>query len=330
MRIAYVNRAGVTPHQPSVTAGLLAERGHEVVTVPDRSFAAEAADVVWLAGSLNGFPRTLRRLARAARRPRTVVWHTEPLPLPAEAGLGLERLHVRELAKVLLRDPRRTDPRSNAAALRRAVEAGLVDVLAVSTGERQRYLAELGIEAAFVPMGYYPEVGRDLGLERDIDVLFLGARDVPRRARILERLERAGIAVVARGGWEGSFLGGEERARLLNRAKIVLNLPRHAGLLSGFRMVLAMANKALVVAEPIFDPRPYRPGVHYVSAALDAMPETIRRYLESDDERRAIVEEAAAFVTTEVTHRRAVETLAAAVERAEDASAGRTTAVFTP
>jgi hypothetical protein len=290
--------------------------GHEVVVVLDREFAASGEDLVWLSGSLNWYPQTCRRLSAMSRaeRPTTALWQTEPLPPPSASGLRLERLHAREIAKVLLRNDGRVDPRSNAQAIRRMLRDGVPDVLAVSTLERREFLAEHGIASVFAPMGYDDALGTDLGLERDIDVLFLGSLEVPRRKRILRELRRADVNVVALGNWRDPALWGERRVLLLNRTKILLNIPRHEGLLSGARMLLGMANKALVVAEPIYEPAPYRPGTHYVSAELDDFPEAIARSLANDVERRRIVDAAHDFVTTKLPLSASVESIIQAVE----------------
>jgi hypothetical protein len=139
-------------------------------------------------------------------------------------------------------------------------------------------------------MGYHPSYGRDLALERDLDVLFLGALDVPRRRRLIKRLRAAQVSVEAMGSWYGTDTWGESRTRLLNRTRVLLNLQRYPGELSGQRMLLGMANKALVISEPIYMPGPYVPGQHWVQAAIEDMPETIAHYLAHEDQRRAIVE----------------------------------------
>jgi hypothetical protein len=290
-------------YHPLSSVGLEGER------VPDGSPVVDHADLVWLFGSVNWYPETWRRLVSvpAPRRPAVVLWHTEPLPLPASAGIRLARRHARELAKIALRDPRRSDPKSNFRGLRRLLSRGLPDFLAVSTRERQLFLTEHGIESEFVPLGYDAEAhGRDLGLDRDIDVLFLGALDVPRRNRVLRFLRRAGVAVHAVGDWNDPACFGEGRTTLLNRTKILLNLARHPGMLSGGRMLLGMANKALLVAEPIYAPEPYRPGVHYVSAELGDWPETIAHYLADEAARDRITHEAYEFIRSSVTMRESV------------------------
>jgi glycosyltransferase involved in cell wall biosynthesis len=162
----------------------------------------------------------------------------------------------------------------------------------------------------FVPLGYdRATYGEDRGRARDVDVLFLGALDVPRRRRILRRLQRDGVTVRALGDWSDARLWGDDRIELLNRTKLLLNLPRHPGMLSGGRMLLGMANKALIVAEPIFEPRPYVPGEHFVSASLEELAHAVRRYLDDEAARQAMTDAAYAFVTTELTLARSLAQL---------------------
>jgi len=210
-------------------------------------------------------------------------------------------LHARELAKIALRDHRVTDPYSNRRALRAVTRDGLVSLLLVSSRGGQDFLAEQGIAATFVPLPMVPDDGRDLALARDIDVLFLGAMDVPRRKRIVARLRSAGVPVVTAGGWGDDNISGEPRTKLLNRTKILLNIPRHPGLLSGRRMVLGMANKALIVAEPIYRPEPYRPDEHFVMSELARMPAVIASLLDDDMRRTAIAEAGHRFAHAELT-----------------------------
>ena len=170
-----------------------------------------------------------------------------------------------------------------------------------------------------VPLGWWPEYGRLLGLERDIDILFLGEA-VPRRTKILRRLARAGVEVASVGGWDtASGAWGEERTRLLNRTRVLLNLARHPGLLSGMRLQMGMANGALVASEPIFDPGPYRPGEHFVEAPLSELPALVAHYLEHEEERAAIAERAHRFVTEELTLAASVDRLVELIDRASAA-----------
>jgi hypothetical protein len=162
-------------------------------------------------------------------------------------------------------------------------------------------LAERGIPAHWVPLGYDPSRGHDMGLSRDIEVLFLGTLEVPRRRRIIKRLRRRGVNLLAMGNRFDPACWGENRTRLLNRTKIFLNISRFVGELPDTRLILGMANKALVISEPIYNPAPYVPGKHYISAPIEEMPQVISYYLTHDDERAYIANEGHRFVTHEVT-----------------------------
>ncbi len=222
--------------------------------------------------------------------------------MPAAAGLPREPLTARELAKVVLRDRRINDHGSNGRYLRELAGEGIVTVLAVATSAYQAYLAEHGVAAELVPLGYDPDDGRLLDLERDIDVLFLGDYRIRRRRHILRQLEREGIDLLVLGSNSASEgYWGESRTELLNRTKILLNLPRLQGHLPDIRLIMAMACGALVVSEPMYLPAPYVPGTHYVESPPDELATTIRRYLADDEERRRITATAHTFVTQGLT-----------------------------
>jgi hypothetical protein len=271
------------------------------VDVPERG-------LVWIQGNAAWYPEFRRRLISlpAERRPTVLIWHTEPLPPPRAARLSYPKLSVREIAKIILRDSRATDVYTNYLTLRQLNRAGLPDILVVSAAGRKLFLAERGINSHFVPFGYDPRMGRDLGLEKDIDVLFLGALNVPRRNRILKSLRNQGINITALGDWSNPAYWGEQRTLLLNRVKILLNFPRTPAEYSGARILLGLANKALVISEPIHDPAPYVPGKHFVMAPIEELPQWIRHYLSSEAERARIVEEGHQFALTELTMERSV------------------------
>lgn len=282
--------------------------GYRVTEIDDGPIDLDPDGIAWIQGNPTRFPKICRQLARRPRhqRPLVVLWFSEPLPPPRAAGLPRPRLHLREIAKILLRDSRATDVYSNHWRLAALHRQGLPDVLVASTPARRAFLAEQGIDAHFVPLGYVADrYGGDLGLSRDIDVLFLGAL-VPRRKKLLRQLERRGVELRKMGSWFDPACWGENRTRLLNRTRIFLNVARYPGELPGLRLILGMANKALVVSEPIHDPGPYVPGRHFVSCALEEMPDVIRHYLENPDERRRIAAEGHRLVTEEVTLERSV------------------------
>jgi hypothetical protein len=290
---------------PPALFDALAELGHDVTLVRGAGEDWSRFDVLWINGNPAWHPvlcsqiEGLRR--QGLRCPFVLAWLSEPLPLPKGAPFPRQRLSLREIAKILLRDARATDPYTNTRVLRRLHARRLFDMLVVSTPSRQAFLAERGIRAEMVPLGYYPSYGRDLGLARDIDVLFLGDPRVPRRRRLLARLAKRGLRVERAGSWFSGEAWGERRTRLLNRARILLNLQRFPGELAGLRMILGMANKALVVSEPIFMPGPYVEGTHWIASDLERMPEVIAACLADPQRRQVIVDAAFELVTQQLT-----------------------------
>lgn len=326
LHIAYLFRSAKTA--PLATsfmplhARCLEAAGNRVSVICDDPSRLPERGLLWIQGNPAWFPRIRERLLAMPppQRLPVLIWFSEPLPPPNDSGLPWPRLNFREIAKILLRDRRATDVYTNYFVLRRLARFGLPDFLVVSATGRQRFLAERGIVSHFVPFGYAPHMGRDLALPRDIDVLFIGSLDVPRRNRLLRFLRQQGINLTAVGDWHDPACWGENRTLLLNRSRILLNFARTPAEYSGLRLLLGMANKALVISEPMYDPAPYVPGKHFVSAPVEQMPDLIRYYLDHEDERRLVVEEAHRFVTTEHTADRA---LARILEIVSNGACGR-------
>jgi hypothetical protein len=252
------------------------------------------------------------------------AYHAEPLPPPKASGLPRwSPLSPRELALVLRAHPRANDIYTNAITIRRIVREGWLDLLFAATLEQVEYLEEQGISSAYVPYGYHPSFGTILGLERTIDALFLGGREPLRRKRLIGYLRWKGIDLDVRGDWKDPSLWGEGRTKLLNQTKIVVHLQRYPGKVASMRIVLALANGALVVAEPCYRPDPFVPGVHYVEAPVRELPDTIRYYLAHDEERERIVAAGHRLVTEELTWARSAETVVRAIRQCLASRGGR-------
>lgn len=294
---------------------LLEKAGHQVTQVGNESLELRASKVVWVLGNVNRFPILWRQLEAAplTERPFILLWHTELLPPPKAAKLPWPRLALWEIIRILRRDSRATDVYTNYFRLWQLARKELPDLLLAPTLDRREFLVERGISAHWVPIGYDPSRGCDLSLCRDIGVLFLGTLNIPRRKRMLDYLRRRGVSLLVMGSPSDPACWGENRTRLLNRTKILLNLARSPGQLPDTRLILGMANKALVISEPIYNPAPYEPGKHYVSAALEEMPGIIAYYLTHESERERIANEGHRFVTQEVTLARSVSRILALV-----------------
>ncbi len=304
--------------KPTV-ATTLEDMGHRVVTAEDDAVDLKQCDVVLMWNNPGYFPRTQRRLMSIPKheRPPVVAMYCEPLPPPKASGISRwSMLNRAEIAKILLHDWRATDIYTNEIKLRRRMKNGLIDLLYVIGGEQEEYAKEQGYDAIRFEYGYHPNFGDLMGLERDIDVLFLGETRPRRRRKLLDNLRRDGIDVSVRGSWHPNHgaLWGAERTRVLNRTKILLHLQRYPGKVASKRFVLAMANGALVISEPSYRPDPFVPGKHFVSATVEEMPELIRHYLAHPEEMAAITSEAYRFVTEELTWKRTMEGVVSAIE----------------
>lgn len=110
-------------------------------------------------------------------------------------------------------------------------------------------LAEQGITAKHVPVGYVPELRRITPAEvEDIDVLFCGSLN-PRRQKILDDLKAAGLNVVHLFG-----VYGAERDSHIARAKIVLNMHFYESqIFEIVRCSYLWTNAACVVSEESVD-----------------------------------------------------------------------------
>jgi hypothetical protein len=284
------------------------------------------------------YPEAYPALVDGTVGARRVAWIGEPLP-PRDERLGDLVLRRVPMGRILdlclsmwaatrakpssrLRRWREAaayayDRRVNLRAHRRAAKAGITIV--VTSRDRAASLSRYGIVAPVVPYGYHAAFAGtpcDPGSgTRDIDVLFLGtaATGVPtRRARIAAQVfTELGVSVrtviVEDGLW------GAKRTALLQRAKVVLNVHRAPGNFEGIRSILAAAAGALVVSEPVDDPHPFVPGIHFVDAPAEELAAKTLSYLRDNEQRIAIARSLQDFVVTEVTMRRSVARLLEAV-----------------
>jgi hypothetical protein len=259
-----------------------------------------------------GFQRAFLSVfkARSRRSPahRRIAWVGEPLLPAGEPNGGPLAAAARSRAMDYLRYPlrplRRAPLPGPIARLRSSAIGqherarntrdlnhlvGLVDRLVVTSRDRAAILAGYGIEADVVPFGYAAAVAGSItpaeSGERDLPMLSLANLDprVAWRRSVLDRMreEEPGLTL-AEGIW------GQDRNALLRRARIVLNVQRVPGDFVGLRIVLALAAGAVVVGEPMTDPHPFVPGVHFVSASLDRLLVEARALLADEPRRRCM------------------------------------------
>lgn len=201
----------------------------------------------------------------------------------------------------------------------------VLDLNEASVEEMQRS----GVSVHHAPVGWSPvwqrpddprpASGRD-GLKRDLDLLHLGIYS-PRRGRILARSARRlarhrtmllfgddhGPNAVA----QANFAIGQEKWRLLNRARVLLNV--HVGdrpYFEWLRVVQAVCNGVFVVSEHSTGTAPLEAGAHFAEAPPGLLVEAAERYLEDEALRAASAREALAVLRERQPLRASAELLA--------------------
>ena len=264
----------------------------------------------------------IARVRLEDNNPGLVIWYTEGTPPPtwpvwllkivakcmcetddfaihSRFGRNIFRLPILSLVQ-------RTGTRIRLFGQIQQLQAeGRLRLLAVISPHRLQFFKRSGIITTCVPIGYDPVFGRPMNLDRDIDVTFLGSTRDRRRRRIVQELQRQvsslGIRFVIKDGTpENGYVWGEDRAKLLNRTKIMLNIMRQPWDCPTFRIVLAAPNGAMVLSESVRDTGPFVPGKHFATASLASMVDAIQFYLHHEDLRAKIATEAYDFVVNDL------------------------------
>jgi hypothetical protein len=254
----------------SVLAGYESERGHAFRMLgcgDDADYTFDASETAL---------DVVDRVSRDWRPDALFCWFPELYPPPLE----VENAPIKTVAAV-------SDWHVYAAQLRHNLSR--YDLVLTDKLGSQSLRFENVDPNYFMPLyAQDPDLHRPMGLERDIDVLFLGSRSEavnPRRARLLERL--ATIADRRRIVIDTGY-GDEEYASMLNRARIVFNHSvRNEMNLRCFEApacgaLLFVEEDNIEVNEYLEDRRDvvlYRPN---------NLLELIEYYLDHDDEERTI------------------------------------------
>jgi hypothetical protein len=237
----------------------------------------------------------------------TTVWTGEPLPPPGSARRGAARAQlIRRIARPAgatlrsIRLPAALDRRRVSLTTDRLVRANLHELvmaanagadIVVTSRDRAATLFGWGVATRTAPFGYHPchagaltppEAGA-----RDVPLLLLGSRaGHTRRAAAVDRLransEQHGLLV------EGSSWGADRHA-LLRRTRVMLDVHRVPGNFVGLRLLLSLAAGVALVTEPMTDPWPFVPGVHFVEAPLEGLLGAGVALLDDEARRREIV-----------------------------------------
>lgn len=281
-------------------------------------------DYILLHGPAYPIGSMVRRIKKTADAPPIIVWYSEPVPDPstpvwlartmsrmryfAEAWYD-ERLAgwISSVSRKKLHAPGFVRWRRIGELLALQATSRLKMVCTFSQSQAD-FLRSLGLPAAVVPFGYHPDFGRYLDLPRDIDVLFLGTIGDTRRKRIFPALmlafaEKNVHLRIIDGSHSSGFYVGEDRTLLLNHTKILLNVVKQPWDNHIFRLLLASANGALLLSEPVWEKSRWKfiPGIHFVSSELGQMAETARFYLDNEPARLEIINRTQSDIVQEMS-----------------------------
>ena len=129
---------------------------------------------------------------------------------------------------------------------------------------------------------FSPKIHRRLaGVEKDIDVLFIGSL-TKRRKRILAEMGKSIDLSI-------KYAFAEEMVNYVNRAKIVLNIHGEKFLDTETRVFEVLACNGFLITEKLSSESPFISGIHLVEGAnLSEMMDRIRYYLNRPEERANI------------------------------------------
>ncbi len=312
----------------------LADLGYQPSVFDHNTMPPSNAQVVFSFGPYGNFLNIPAQLARASleQRPIFVHWNTEGIPdlrIPwrfmrwasgIRSWLGrIDRFdHGRTFALIHKPPLSQLNQRMlrfrNVGDYNYAYRNGWLNVLADSSIIYADVRTQMGLPTLYAPWGYVPQWSGNLRCARDIDVLWMGNRATRRRSQILDavcqQLDARGVRVYRADNEHAPFIFGEERMRLLNRAKITLNVTRTWYDDNYSRLAIAAPNRSLIVSETLLPHCPnWVAGKHYVASPVNLLADTILDYLDHDAERERIVENAYQFVTTELTFGSTVRTI---------------------
>jgi hypothetical protein len=191
----------------------------------------------------------------------------------------------------------------------------LVGEFAVAVSINRSSAAELerrGIRCEHVQLGYsslWDSWSGDEDVEREIDMLYLGAAD-PRRDPLLAGLGRELWArecqllippLEPRTGPRPDFLHGRAKYERLRSARVLLNLHRTtSSALEWMRFLEAICNGCVVVSEPCLDSEPLIPGEHFLAVGAERTADAVNALLDDPERLRGMRGQAYDFVRQEL------------------------------
>ena len=311
-----------------LTSNTLRELGCRVVDFYINENLPNDLDIVFVLGPFGSMVPIIKQLiARTStKHPFLIFQHTEPFPNPAlsewiryPVALLRSKLERRTFRRVdnarWVKIPHLEWMTSKAFRYRYygdlywIKQSGIPYLLSVDSPLAVEFLRARGFNTIYANGFWFPnqpQWGADLGLKRDIPVLWIGKYGSGRRKRLLHRIRSElldrNVDILCIDGVEKPYIFGEERTELLNRTKVVLNLLRQNWDNNSMRLFLAALNRALIISETMLPHNPaFVEGKHMIEAPINQLTETIVYYLSHDSERQQITDEAYKLVTEKIT-----------------------------
>lgn len=299
----------------------LEELGHSTVLFDSTARIPDSVDIVFSFAPYGNFMAIVDRLAAmpAGRRPLLIHWNTEGIPDPhlpwslvyptSRARSWIGHFSTRkgvENAPPFAWFKHRMLRYRYVGDYYSAYRSGILSIFADSSTIYAGIHRKHGLPTTYFPWGSTPGWYGDLNLPRDIDVLWLGKRGSQRRSQLIDQvrgeLRPHGVRFHVVDNVENPYVFGRDRLIMLNRAKITLNITRTWFDDNFSRFSMAVPNRSLIVSEPMLPHCPeYKAGVHYVSAQIQDLGATILRYLQAEEERCRVVDNAYRLLTEDLT-----------------------------
>lgn len=315
----------------------LQQLGHNPILFSFNNAIPQGVDYLLTFGPYNKILPIWEKNARqsSSRRPVVIHWNTEGMPdlrVPSKLihWLGAMRSRIGRMSyssssfERFLHSTRVVSHIDESFKRYRyhgdyeyAFRNGWLDVLSDSSHIYSQLRSRIGVPTMYAPWGASQRWYKDLGLERDIDVLWMGKRGTDRRGHILDRvfkeLKSRGLKVYIGDNEVHPFIFGDERTRYLNRAKITLNVTRTWYDDNFSRFSMACSNRSLVVSETLLPHCPeFKENINYVSAKIKDLADTIVYYLEHEEERKRIIDNAYNLMMTELKFEKSLRRMLAA------------------
>ena len=285
----------------------------------------DKCDFIVFCGPMQSMIPTIARISKKIKISPLIIWFTEQTPSPDSSKFAIylaakirysleEFVHLHKVPHWVSNSKDFPLFLKRAGRIRALGEMltlksrNLLTLICTFTNTNAIFFEQFHLPVTVIPMGYHPQWGEDICLEKDIDVVFLGSTRDYRRRNIISELENKlsskGIRFVIKdGSTKYGYIYGKERTILLNRTKIMLNIMRQPWDDPIFRLLLAAPNKAMLLSEKVhpMSMGPFQDGRHFAMVNLSEMAEAIEYFLSNSHEREQIAKRAYEYVTNDIT-----------------------------